>query len=198
MKNPLSIAVLAGVAALSGCASIVSDSKYPVSIQSDAPETMVVIKNRRGQQVHRGVAPLQVTLNAGNGFFSKAKYSIDFEKEGYVSSRQSLDASLDGWYIGNIIFGGLIGILLVDPATGAMWKLPESTTGNLVMTPEYQAQLKLEAEAAIAQDQARLEQEQKMERTPAERLLEIRALYEQGILTEPEYEAKKAALLQEI
>jgi hypothetical protein len=30
---------------------------------------------------------------------------------------------LDGWYIGNIVFGGLIGMLIVDPATGAMWKI---------------------------------------------------------------------------
>lgn len=196
MRNPLSAAVLAGIVALSGCASIVSDSKYPVSIQSDTPDTTVIIKNRRGQQVHTGVAPLQVTLHAGNGFFSKAKYSIDFEKEGYVSSRQPFDATLDGWYFGNIIFGGLIGILFVDPATGAMWKLPESTTGNLVMTPEYQAQLQAEAEAAIAREQAQLQQP--AERTAAERLLEIKALHEQGALTDAEYEEKKAALLQEI
>lgn len=30
---------------------------------------------------------------------------------------------LNGWYFGNIIFGGAIGMLVVDPATGAMWKI---------------------------------------------------------------------------
>jgi len=31
---------------------------------------------------------------------------------------------LDGWYIaGNLLFGGLIGYFIVDPATGAMWTL---------------------------------------------------------------------------
>ncbi|MCG2921469.1 hypothetical protein KZ305_25620, partial [Escherichia coli] len=30
---------------------------------------------------------------------------------------------LNGWYFGNIIFGGLIGILVVDPMTGAMFTL---------------------------------------------------------------------------
>ncbi len=30
---------------------------------------------------------------------------------------------VDGWYWGNIVFGGLIGWLIVDPATGAMYKL---------------------------------------------------------------------------
>ena len=27
----------------------------------------------------------------------------------------------NGWYIGNILFGGLIGMIIVDPATGDMW-----------------------------------------------------------------------------
>ena len=30
----------------------------------------------------------------------------------------------NGWYLaGNFIFGGLLGWLIVDPATGAMWNL---------------------------------------------------------------------------
>ena len=33
---------------------------------------------------------------------------------------------MDGWYIGHILFGGLIGFLIIDPATGSMWKLNES------------------------------------------------------------------------
>ena len=35
------------------------------------------------------------------------------------------------YYIGNIVFGGLIGLLIVDPATGAMYKLPETTAATL-------------------------------------------------------------------
>lgn len=30
---------------------------------------------------------------------------------------------LDGWYFGNILIGGLLGMLIIDPATGAMWKI---------------------------------------------------------------------------
>jgi hypothetical protein len=33
--------------------------------------------------------------------------------------------------LGNIVFGGLIGLLIVDPATGAMWKLEETQVINL-------------------------------------------------------------------
>ena len=30
---------------------------------------------------------------------------------------------MNGWYFGNILFGGLIGMIAVDPATGAMYTL---------------------------------------------------------------------------
>jgi hypothetical protein len=33
---------------------------------------------------------------------------------------------LDGWYIGNILLGGLIGMLIVDPISGAMFKIAET------------------------------------------------------------------------
>jgi hypothetical protein len=39
---------------------------------------------------------------------------------------------VNGWYFGNIIFGGLIGLLAVDPATGAMYTLkPDAVEGAL-------------------------------------------------------------------
>ena len=37
-----------------------------------------------------------------------------------------------GWYFGNIIFGGLIGLLAVEPATGARYTLkPDAVEGTL-------------------------------------------------------------------
>ena len=36
---------------------------------------------------------------------------------------------MDPWYAGNIVFGGIIGAL-VDPAAGAMWKLPKEVNIN--------------------------------------------------------------------
>jgi hypothetical protein len=47
------------------------------------------------------------------------------EAPGYPKKEVFLDTTLRwGWYLfGNVVFGGLIGILIVDPATGAMWAL---------------------------------------------------------------------------
>src|SRR5436305_14092712 len=32
-------------------------------------------------------------------------------------------ATINGWYFGNLAFGGVIGMLVVDPLTGAMYTL---------------------------------------------------------------------------
>jgi hypothetical protein len=33
------------------------------------------------------------------------------------------DSTVNGWYVGNVILGGMIDLLVVNPATGAMWTL---------------------------------------------------------------------------
>ncbi len=51
----------------------------------------------------------------------------------------TFDTKLDGWYFGNLIFGGLLGILIIDPATGAMWRLDETFTVYLDGEPPEEA-----------------------------------------------------------
>ena len=127
--------VLFGALALSsGCASIVSDSKYPVSINSNPSGANFLIKDKNGMVVHSGKTPEVVLLKAGAGYFSSATYSVYFKKKGYGDVTRVLDTELDGWYIGNILFGGIIGFLIVDPITGAMWKLPEFCGAGLEKT----------------------------------------------------------------
>jgi hypothetical protein len=91
----------------------------------------VTVKDKRGVELHRAVTPTTISLPSDAGFFSPARYTFEFEKEGFGPGLASLGASLDGWYIGNILFGGLIGMLIVDPATGAMWRLSDRVYGNL-------------------------------------------------------------------
>lgn len=123
------VALLAG--SLSGCASIVSKSNWPVTVQSNPTGAKCAIFKENGVQVHTGETPMTVTLDASDGFFSSAKYTVKCSKDGHPESSSELSAHLNGWYIGNIVFGGLIGILIVDPATGAMWKLDETHVVNM-------------------------------------------------------------------
>lgn len=110
---------------LVSCASIVSKSEYPVSLMSSPSGAQVQVK-KNGNVIHQGTTPSTVTLSASSGFFTPAKYEVVFSKKGQPQQIVPLTAGIDGWYFGNILFGGFVGLLIVDPATGAMFKLPES------------------------------------------------------------------------
>jgi hypothetical protein len=68
-------------------------------------------------------------------FFNSAKYTFLFQKNGYLDYRDTMSARVDSWYFGNLVFGGLglFGFLIVDPLTGAMWRLDDKVVG--VLTP---------------------------------------------------------------
>ncbi|XXQ51474.1 hypothetical protein ACA040_000098 [Xenophilus aerolatus] len=53
------------------------------------------------------------------------------KKDGYADKEITITPTVSGWYIGNILFGGLIGMIGVDPATGGMYVFPDSVTGSL-------------------------------------------------------------------
>jgi len=114
-----------------GCASIVSESRYPVSVTSAPSGANYEISNEAGSVVSSGVTPNQVTLKAGAGYFDGEKYTVSYRKDGYVPNSETLNTRMNGWYWGNIVFGGLIGMLIVDPLTGAMYRLPEGINSNL-------------------------------------------------------------------
>ncbi len=128
----LSMLALIGQPLFTGCASIVSKSNYPLSIKTDPEGMSVVITDKQGKEIFEGQSPTTVMLKAGAGFFSKAEYQVVLEAPGYQKQNIPVYFKLDGWYFGNIVFGGLIGLLIVDPATGAMWKL-DSPSINVTM-----------------------------------------------------------------
>lgn len=111
------------IAVFSSCASIVSKTQYEVRVNSSPADAVVTIYNRSGLEIHRGKTPFQIRLKSGAGYFKKAVYEIEFSKPGYADRKITLNSDINGWYFGNIVFGGLIGFLIVDPATGAMYKL---------------------------------------------------------------------------
>jgi len=115
-----------------GCASIVSKSTYPVSISSQPSQADITITDEDGKVVYEGKTPTTVSLRAGAGYFQGKNYTVTFAKEGYGKHTADIKRGVDGWYIaGNFFFGGLIGYLIVDPLTGAMWTLPGELTVTL-------------------------------------------------------------------
>lgn len=131
---------------LTGCATIVGKDVFPVTINSNPDGASILIKDEKDKKIFTGTTPTTVTLAAGESYFHAKTYYITFSKTGYVEQQAVVKASLSGWYFGNIIFGGLIGVLIVDPITGKMWKLPTDVSANLsqkVSLNENQPTLKI-------------------------------------------------------
>ncbi|PKO87604.1 MAG: hypothetical protein CVU18_10205 [Betaproteobacteria bacterium HGW-Betaproteobacteria-12] len=120
-------AILAGavILALTGCATIMEGSTQPLSITSIPDGATVSVTNRAGEKIHTGVSPFTVVLNRGAGYFKPEIYTIKYQKEGFETKEVVVSAQVNGWYVGNILFGGIIiGMLIVDPNTSAMYSLP--------------------------------------------------------------------------
>ena len=115
--------VIITCAFLSSCASIVSKTNWPVSIDSKPEGVHVSIINKSGKEIFTGKTPLVTKLKSGSGFFTKESYTVVMTYNGIEKRTINLECSVNGWYFGNLIVGGLIGMLIVDPATGAMYKL---------------------------------------------------------------------------
>ena len=99
--------MMASVFLFSSCASIVSKSTYPLSINSSPSNAKVSITDKKGKEIYLGNTPATVKLKAGAGFFSKAEYQVKFSSPGYDDKIVPITFKLDGWYFGNILIGGL-------------------------------------------------------------------------------------------
>ena len=129
LGKPLSAGVVlfSALAVLCGCATIFEGGTQPVTFKSVPDSATLTIRNRAGEKIHTGTTPATVTLKRGAGYFKSEAYQVTVEKEGYAPTTVSLTAGVNGWYVANLIFGGLIGLLVVDPITGAMYDLSPDT-----------------------------------------------------------------------
>jgi hypothetical protein len=133
MKRAFPYLTLAGglLCLTTGCASIVSGTHQKVTFNSNPSGAKVSIVDGKGETVSEGTTPFTAELRKGNPYFQPGKYNLTFTKEGHAEYKQELKSTVNGWYFGNFGFGGLAGLLIVDPLTGAMWTLPEEVTVNL-------------------------------------------------------------------
>lgn len=145
--------LLAGCAALalSGCASIFSGTTQNVAIRT-TPGAKFAVTNSYGSQVASGTvgedATAQINLVRSVGYFSPNAYKVKLSKLGYKPQTVSVDPGVNGWYFGNLLFGGFVGMVIVDPLTGAMFRMVP-TTDEALLEPTGEDLAALEAEAAI-------------------------------------------------
>ncbi|MDU7693212.1 MAG: hypothetical protein E7K04_03085 [Helicobacter sp.] len=112
-----------------GCATIFNGTSQDVSINSQPSGAQFTIIDDRNQEIAQGITPSTVNLERGSGYFRSASYHIIFEKPGFMKSAQPVRTSINlSYFLGNFfVFGGFLGLLVIDPLTGGMYKLETYT-----------------------------------------------------------------------
>ena len=87
------------------------NSKQNVKFASNPSSAKIFI-----DEVEVGKTPFEIKLAR------KSEHHVMIKLEGFQTYQTSLTKKFNGWYVGNILFGGLIG-LIIDPITGAMYNL---------------------------------------------------------------------------
>ena len=112
-----------------GCATVVSGRKHQVTVNNSGGPTFFSVLDEKGNVVHSGLTPQQVTLKSSSGPFRPAKYSVVYAgQEG--AFRDEVRTKVNWWTAGNIVIGGVPG-LVIDAATGAMWKFDSEVQGQV-------------------------------------------------------------------
>lgn len=107
------------IVALTGCATIIHGGTQDIRVSSQPPGAVVRVQGMA--TTTPGVLKLE----------RKGTYTLVFEKEGYKAVEVQLNKTVDGWLFGNIIFGGLIG-LVIDFVSGAAYKLTPSEVNSVL------------------------------------------------------------------
>jgi len=123
LRQMLVMTAFGACAALTGCATIVHSGPRAISVASSPSGAKVSIYDRSNVLVQTNTTPFVAQLNTKYGYFKGQNYRLVFELPGHANAEVKIDSSLSGWYLGNLVFGGLVGMLIVDPMTGAMYDL---------------------------------------------------------------------------
>ena len=110
---------------LTGCATVTGGSRDPkVTISSDPPGAAVWVDNEP-----RGATPANVELSR------RSEHKITVVQPGCEPATATVKRSLNPWVFGNLVLGGLIGVV-VDVCTDATYKLsPREIHFNLKPLP---------------------------------------------------------------
>jgi len=120
MKKTIFSLTLLSALMLTSCATIVCGSKQEVSFNSTPANASIFIN-----EVEVGKTPFKTKLERNK------EHSVVIKLDGFKPYETKLTKKFNAWYIGNIVFGGLIG-LIVDPVTGAIYQLsPKDVNAQL-------------------------------------------------------------------
>lgn len=112
----LTIMLMLALVSMIGCASIMHGSKQKLVFGSTPTGATVEVTDAMGVSHGSCVTPCTLDLKRKN------QYKATLIKSGFEPVELLIDKSSDGWIWGNILFGGIIG-LVIDFSNGAAYKL---------------------------------------------------------------------------
>ncbi len=170
--------ILTIAAALSSCATVLTGTTQRVTIDSTPPGAKIIVD---GYML--GTTPARVRLDRDiNAIIDNGK-DISLELEGYYSDGYFLDVDIEPTTILNVFFP--FGFAL-DAVSGAIIRY-DTDYYNLRLLP---------IENAPAQSGSQSDQDETT-MSDYEKLIRLVELYEDGYLTEEEFEAEKAKIFNE-
>jgi hypothetical protein len=105
-----------------------SGSKQEITFQATPEEARVEVVDAVGISYGSCITPCKLDLKR------KEKYKVVFSKPGYDTVRVAIDHRTNGWIWGNILLGGVIG-LVIDFTSGSAYKLsPRDVSATLSET----------------------------------------------------------------
>ncbi len=123
-KIALALSITAGLANLAGCASIVSGTQQPVSVNTgNVSGAQCALQNNKGQWYVASTPGVAVVHR------SYGDLTVKCQKPGYHGFTK-VGSSTKGMAFGNAVFGGLIGAG-VDVADGAAYDYPNDINVNM-------------------------------------------------------------------
>ena len=132
MKKVLLSLAVSSTLFMSGCATIMGNNTQLIGIKSNPSQANIKITDEKGFVVFAGLTPTTVTLPKSDGsYFGGKTYIVQIDKSGFETQQIKIKATVNGWYIlGNLVFGGLIGWLIIDPLNGKMYNLSPEDIGT--------------------------------------------------------------------
>lgn len=113
-KRLACVFVIAAAALTSGCATIVKGSTQDLNVNTDPTGANCELSRA-------GIVIASVNPTPGSVQIKKDKNDIEVKcnKSGYAETSGHISSNFEGWTVGNILFGGIIGIA-VDYGSGAL------------------------------------------------------------------------------
>ncbi|MCP4684588.1 MAG: PEGA domain-containing protein [bacterium] len=152
------VAALAAITICAGCASIIHGSKQDILFETSPAGATVQVSDAKGVMYGPCETPCSLELQR------KREYVVNFSKEGYNDAEFHIERKSDGWIWGNILFGGVIGII-IDFSNGSAYKLSpdqahatlsESSTSGMLEAEGGDRLVFIDLESLTPEEQARI------------------------------------------